>query len=98
MARFLWWLAEAAGFIVLNLIFAKPVAKRSAKIGENAVVGWIDDRIGEAFGITAPHPASRRMGITGYACYRGLACPALGADPVLFSGDGSNRTCRANSL
>jgi hypothetical protein len=45
-------LAEAAGFIVLNLIFAKPVAKLSAKLGENAVVGWIDDRIGEAFGIT----------------------------------------------
>ena len=54
MSRFLWWVAEALGFLVLNVIFAKPATKLSAKLGENAVIGWLDDRLGETLGITAP--------------------------------------------
>jgi hypothetical protein len=54
MSRLFWWVLEFVGFLALNALFAKPAAKLAGKLGENAVIGWMDDRLGELFGITAP--------------------------------------------
>lgn len=45
---------EGLIFAALYTVIGRAIRRLGFKLGENAVLGWIDDRIAEAFGITAP--------------------------------------------
>lgn len=47
-------LFEAVVLSGLYFVISRVLARFGYKLGENAVIGWIDEKIGEAFGITGP--------------------------------------------
>ena len=53
--RFISWFFQFVVFAGFSYVIRKsPLSKLTAKLGENAVIGWIDDEIGKWLGITAP--------------------------------------------
>jgi hypothetical protein len=47
-------IVEVVVWLIVTFIGTSIIKKLPMKLGENALIGWIDDRLGEFLGISAP--------------------------------------------